>query len=354
MQPSSLSQGRVRPARRLPWYRGVVRPLLFLLTPETAQRVAERTLALRPVWRAYGATLRTDDPVLARSVGGVRLRNPVGLAAGFDKRCAYAASLGYLGFGYVVVGTVTFQARQGNPRPRLVRLAEQQSLLNSLGFPSDGLEAAAARLRRLRERPAPVFVSLAALDEQETETSLTTMEPLVEGVEVNISSPNTAGVRRFQEPVALRGLLDRLNAKRAKPLFVKLAPYRDERGRDQVLELVRVCVGAGVTGLTCSNTVPQEDARLADGRGGLSGRAILGDTLRIIPEVRREAGRRAVINAVGGIFNGADAYRALAAGADTVQLYTALVYRGPDVVHEICVALAQRLREASLPLATSP
>lgn len=349
MQPSSLSPASARPARRLPWYRGLVRPLLFLLPPETAQRAAERTLAVRPLWRAYGATLRTSDPLLTRTIAGMRLRNPIGLAAGFDKRCAYAGSLGHLGFGYMVLGTVTTQPRLGNPKPRLLRLPAQQSLLNSLGFPSDGLQAAVERLRRLRERPAPVLLSVAALDVQETVTSLAMVEPVVEGVELNISSPNTAGLRRFQEPVALRELLDTLNAKRSKPLFVKLPPYRDERGRDQVLGLARVCVDAGVTGLTCSNTVPQEDARLASGRGGLSGSAILGDTLRIIPEVRREAGPRAVINAVGGIFSGDDAYAALAAGADTVQLYTALVYRGPDVVHEICSVLAQRLRQAPLP-----
>ena len=325
-----------------PWYRRLVRPLLFRLPPETAQQVAERVLAARSFWR-LAASLHADGAAHA-SMAGIPLRNPVGLAAGFDKRCALLDPLGDLGFGYVVGGTVTFDARPGNPRPRLLRLPERESLINALGFPSEGLGPAARRLRALRRRPAVVLVSIAALDEAETERCLEVLEPLVEAIELNISSPNTEGLRRFQEPGPLRALLERLNARRTKPLFVKLPPYRDEPQRESVLSLVRVCAEVGVSGVTAINTVPTDEPRMAMGRGGISGAAILADMLRIIPELPREAGAGMTINACGGISSAAAAAAALDAGADTVQLYTALVYRGPGVVRQITGGLASRER----------
>ncbi|MCH8847436.1 MAG: quinone-dependent dihydroorotate dehydrogenase [Chloroflexi bacterium] len=323
-----------------PWYRRLVRPLLFRLPPEAAQQLAERALGVRSFWR-LAASLHADGAAHT-TMAGIPLRNPVGLAAGFDKQCALLDPLGDLGFGYVVGGTVTFDARPGNPRPRLMRLPERESLINALGFPSDGLDAVARRLRALRRRPAVVLVSIAALDETETERCMEVLEPLVDGIELNISSPNTQGLRRFQEPDNLRALLERLNARRSKPLFVKLPPYADEPERENVLSLLRVCAEVGVSGVTAINTVPTDEPRMATGRGGISGAAILPDMLRIIPELRREAGGGMTINACGGIASAADAAAALDAGADTVQLYTALVYRGPGVVREITAGLASR------------
>ena len=322
-----------------PWYRVFVRPLLFRLAPEPAQRVVDRALGVRPLWKAYATAAKLPD--VRGDVAGIGLRNPVGLAAGLDKQCAYLESLGNLGFGYVIGGTVTLDPRPGNPKPRMLRLLQRSSLINALGFPSEGLEAVVARLRSLQGRPAKVMVSIAALEEEATERCLTELEPLVEAVELNISSPNTAGLRRFHEPTALRALLERLNQARRKPLFVKVPPYTDEAGRESIMALVRVCREVGVAGITAINTVPVEDDRLAMGRGGLSGTAILPDMLRIVPEVRAEAGPAMVLNACGGIASAQDARQALRLGANTVQLYTALVYRGPGVVSEIVRGLAK-------------
>ena len=199
---------------------------------------------MRPLWRSLGPS--SGEVSLPASVGGIALRNPVGLAAGLDKHCASLDSLAALGFGYVVGGTVTAQARPGNPRPRVLRLTERESVINALGFPGDGLDAALARLERLRRMPARVLVSIAALDEQETAECAARLQPLVDGVEVNISSPNTAGLRRFQEPEALRGLLGVLDVVRLKPLFVKVPPWTNDEEREEVLALVRVCREAGV------------------------------------------------------------------------------------------------------------
>ena len=342
------------PRLSIPWYRWGIRPWLFRLPPEQAQRVAELVLAVRPLWRLLGAPMRANDPLLARAVAGLHLRNPIGLAAGFDKQCRYLDSLGDMGFGYLVGGTVTPDPRPGNPRPRLLREVATESLINGLGFPSQGLQVVAARLRRLRTHPVPVVVSIAALDMEGFAECHKVLEPLVEAIELNISSPNTQGIRRFQEPGQLRELLEKTNEQRQKPLFVKLPPYMDDQGREQVMALLAQCLEAGVTGVTAINSIPVAEPRMATGRGGLTGRAILPDMLRIVRELRQEAGQRLVINACGGIATGEDAWKALEAGADTVQLYTAMVYRGPGVVHGIARDLTQRLRFQQAANTSSP
>ena len=330
---------------RFPWYRGVLRPLLFRLPPERAQSVAEAALAARVVWRGLGPRIGVRDEALSTSVAGIPLANPVGLAPGYDKQCRYLESLGHLGFGYVVGGTVTPDPRPGNPKPRVLRYPERESLVNSMGFPSDGLAAVVRRLQRQERRPTPVFVSIAALNDEGFQRCHGALEPLVDAVELNISSPNTQGLREFQEPQRLRLLLDRLNEHRRKPLFVKLPGYSDDQGEERCVALVGPCVEAGVDGVTASNTLPVVEPRLASGTGGLSGREIFPSMLRAVAAVRREAGHKLAVHACGGIFTGEDAWRALRAGADTVQLYTALVYRGPFVVREICLELA-RLKHA--------
>ena len=318
--------------------------------------MAELALAVRPFWRIFGAPMSTDAPELACSVAGIDLRNPIGLAAGFDKQCRYINSLADLGFGYIVAGTVTREPRYGNPRPRLLRKVSAESLVNSLGFPSHGLQVIAARLRRLRVHPVPVVISIAGLDVEDFLVCHKLLEPLVEAVEVNISSPNTQGLRRFQEPDRLRELLEEINVQRQKPLFVKLPPYTSDRGREQVMGLLAQCLATGVSGVTAINSIPIAEPRLASGQGGLTGRAILPDMLRIVRELRQEAGRRLVLNACGGVATGEDVWKALEAGADTVQLYTAMVYRGPGVVRTITHDLARRLRneQADTPAASTP
>ncbi len=314
-----------------------------MLPPETAINAGTRALRVRPAWRALGPS--SEEVRLPASVGGIPLRNPVGLAAGLDKHCASLDSLAALGFGYVVGGTVTAQPRSGNPKPRVLRLTEQETVINALGFPGDGLDAALARLERLRRMPARVLVSIAALDEAETAECAERLQPVVDGVEVNISSPNTAGLRRFHEPEALRKLLGVIDAVRLKPLFVKIPPWTNDEEREQILALVRVCRESGVDAVTAANTIPVEDDRLATGRGGLSGRAILENMLAMLPDIRAELGSGVGLNACGGIASADDARAALEAGADTVQLYTALVFRGPGLVEEICSGLLAQLPE---------
>ena len=332
-------------------YRALIRPLLFRMPPETAQRVADAALKLAPVWRALAPALEYSHPSLKTTVAGLELRNPVGLAAGYDKNCEYLPSLAALGFGYVTGGTVTRAAQPGNPRPRVVRHRRQESLVNSLGFPGHGLDRAAARLHAATgSSSAPVVASVSGVTVDDIVTCHRRIEPLVSAVEINISSPNTEGLRAFHEGRALVELLEAVTDARRKPLFVKVPPFRSEGDTDDqrndraaVLGLTGVCADNRVDGLTVANTWPVPDAGLAVGRGGLSGKPIFDDMLRMVSEVRSAVGDSVAINACGGIFSGEDAWRALGAGADTVQLLTGLIYRGPGIVRGINKDLARRL-----------
>ena len=334
--------------RGLSVYTRLVRPLLFRLPPERAQRLAEAMLGASPLWRAVS---RLDDPRLNTVVAGIRLPNPIGLAAGYDKDCLMLGRLAGLGFGYLVGGTVTAEPRPGNPRPRIVRNPRDGALVNSLGFPSRGLEEAARRLER-RACDVPVFASIAGLTVEEFAACYRRLAPLTAAVELNVSSPNTQGVRVFQDPARLGELLSALRPLRRGPLFLKLPPYFDDGERTGVLRMVDVCLDNDVEGVTAANTHPVEDARLAVGRGGLSGRPLLPHTLRMVDEIRRHAGSELVINGCGGVSSGEDALRVLRAGADTLQLYTGFVYEGPRLMKRIKRYLLERMiREGATSLA---
>ena len=239
----------------------------------------------------------------------------------------------------MVAGTVTLDPRPGNPKPRLFRDPGEESLTNALGFPGSGLAAAARKLARVRSRTAgvPIAASISGTSIHEVASCHRMLEPLVDAVEVNISSPNTAGLRVFHESPVLAELLERLNEGRVKPLAVKLPPYPEQDGPEAelVISLARACSVAGVDGLTAANSRPTQDSRLAVGRGGLSGRPVYHRMLDLVRDLRREVGAGIGINACGGIFTGRHAREALDAGADTVQVYTGLVYRGPSTVRSI-------------------
>ena len=306
---------------------------------------------MTPVWKALAPVLEYSHHSLRTTVAGLELRNPVGLAAGYDKNCEFLPSLAALGFGYVTGGTVTPSAQPGNPLPRVLRYREQESLVNALGFPGRGLDRAVARLQATTgSSGAPIVASVSGVTVDDIVTCHRRIEPLVSAVEINISSPNTGGLRVFHERTVLAELLETVNAERRKPLFVKIPPFRAEadasdqkNGRAQMLGLIDVCAEHSVDGLTVANSWPVRDAGLAVGHGGLSGKPVFDDMLRMVSEVRSAVGKSVAINACGGIFSGEDAWRALRAGADTVQLLTGLIYRGPGIVRSINKDLARRL-----------
>jgi dihydroorotate dehydrogenase len=324
-------------------YRAVGRPLFFALPPEAAHRLAGWLLRLPLPWATIGGV--QDDPRVEVTVAGLRLRNPVGLAAGFDKSCRYLRSLGRVGFGYLVGGTLTRRPRTGNAKPRIVRLPDHRSMVNAMGLPNRGVEDAARRLARL-PRTAPTLVSLADESVDDVVFGHRLLEPHVDGFELNASCPNVSWGRDRDNEAHLRTLLAELGRRRARPLFVKLPPYRTAAEREAVLALARIAQEQGADSLTCSNTFPVAEPRLAAGRGGLSGRDLAEDTVRIVADVREATGGELPINACGGVATAADALACLQAGAATVQVYTGLVYEGPRIVREITRSLAPGLPDA--------
>lgn len=326
-------------------YPGFIRPILFRLPAETAQKVAEKALRQQWLWKTIGPGFKVRSRKLNTELCGIPLSNPIGLAAGFDKDCEMIPSLASLGFGYLTVGTVTEHPRLGNPKPRMFRNVEDSSLINALGFPGTGLVPVARQLELTSSsgRGTPIIVSVSGTEIDEIVRCHRRLEALVDAVEVNVSSPNTAGLRVFHDPDELNKLIKSINEVRHRPLMIKLSPYPApdtapeelERRRQELLDLVRVCKRQGVDGLTVANSRPTSDFRLAVGAGGLSGRPIFSRMLEMVRDVRAEVGEEMTINACGGIFSGEDAWKAILAGATTVQLYTALVYRGPTVARSV-------------------
>ncbi len=344
------------------------RPLLFSLPAETAHTVAtgamDAALGTRPAREAARAVLGVDDPALAMTRWGIRFPNPVGLAAGFDKSGAYFNALGALGFGSIEIGTVTALAQPGNPQPRLFRLPADGALLNRLGFNNPGAEAVARRLARTPVEPVlgiNLGKSKATPLEEATADylrSLELLEPYARYLVVNVSSPNTPGLRTLQDAGPLRELLRALRARAgelaaargeaARPMLLKIAPDLSDA---QVVEVVGIAREEGIAGLIATNTtVSREGLRTprarveALGAGGVSGRPLRERALEVVGLVWRETRGELPVVGVGGIFDARDAWERIRAGASLVQLYTGFVYGGPTVVRDVNRGLLRLLR----------
>jgi len=311
-------------------------------------------LAIRALEAGLGPRAAQDDPILATELAGLSLPNPIGLAPGFDKDAQVFGPMLRAGFGFVECGTVTPKPQAGNPRPRLFRLSEDRAVINRMGFNNQGLEAFAARLAR--RGPGVVGANIGANKDSEDRvgdyvTGLTRLWGLASYFTINISSPNTPGLRALQTRAALEELLGRLAEARDAlprqglvPMFLKVAPDLED---DEVEAIVETVLANGLSGVIVSNTTisrPRLASRFRDETGGLSGAPLTGlSTERLAAFAAAAAGRLALIGA-GGVGSGADAYAKIRAGASAVQLYSALVFEGPGLVRRIKRELAQRLR----------
>ena len=291
-------------------------------------------MALPLPWERIGGAVR--DRSIEVDLCGVRLPNPIGLAAGFDKSCRHLDTLLRLGFGFVVGGTITRSPRKGNPKPRIVRSRGRRAIVNSMGLPNPGAEAAAANLARIA-RTAPRFASVADEDLDAATTTLELLAPHVDGFELNASSPNAPW---RHDAAHMNTLLAAFRDRTQLPVLLKLPPFTGAEERATLLDLARAAVEAGAAGLVCSNTIPVEESRLAAGRGGLSGAPLRELTPRIVSDVAAATGRSVPIVACGGIFTPDDVRACLDAGATAVQLYTGLIYRGPGIVGDLTRGLS--------------
>ena len=327
-------------------------PLLRALDPETAHGLALKALAAG----LAGADAGPDDPVLATTACGLSFRNPLGLAAGFDKDAVAVLPLMRLGFGFVETGTVTPRPQPGNPRPRLFRLPEDRAVINRMGFNNGGLAAHRARLAALpRPLPAVLGVNIGvnregADPERDYPALYAALAPLADYVVVNVSSPNTPGLRDLQGEARLAAILDAIAAtraglERAPPLLVKIAP---DLAEDALGPLVEACAARGVAGLIVSNTTVARPEGLCSRHrgeaGGLSGAPLFARSTALLAQCFRLARGRLTLIGVGGVASGADAYAKIRAGASLVQLYTAFAYAGPALVPRIRGELAALLR----------
>jgi dihydroorotate dehydrogenase len=320
--------------------------LLRLLPAETAHRA---TITLTEMAAPLLPAPKADDACLAVKAFGLSFPNPIGLAAGFDKNAAVPAAMGKLGFGFVECGTVTPRLQQGNPRPRLFRLTEDHAAINRMGFNNLGMAAAADHLRRRGRGITGINIG-ANKDSADRigdyVKAFAALSSLADYVTVNVSSPNTPGLRGLQNREELKLLLKALTEARRKPipLLLKIAPDLDGYALDDIADVVRL---SGIEGLIVSNTTierPALKSRHAGETGGLSGRPLFEPSTTILREMRRRLGDAVVLVGVGGISSGADAYAKIRAGASLVQLYTALVYQGPGLITRIKRDLAALLK----------
>ena len=329
-------------------------PILSALPPEAAHRLTIRALG---AGLAPGAR-EADDPLLRTRVWGLEFPNPIGLSAGFDKDAEVCAALLRLGFGFVEVGSITPQPQAGNPKPRVFRLPEDGAVINRLGFNSAGLAAAVTNLRpRRSERVGIVGINLgknrdSAAAAADYAAGTTALAPLADYLVINVSSPNTPGLRALQESAALHELLARVQeARRAAvpnrppPLLLKIAP---DLAPADARDVAEVALAGGIDGLIVGNTTiarpPDLRSRHAEESGGLSGRPLFALSTESLRQFYRLTEGRLPLIGVGGIASGADAYAKIRAGASLVQLYTALIYHGPGLVVRIKRDLAACLR----------
>ena len=314
--------------------------LMRQLPAETAHNA---TLTLANAVAPLMPPAPADDARLAVTAFGLQFPNPVGLAAGFDKEARVPDAMGKFGFGFVECGTVTPRPQAGNPQPRLFRLSEDQAVINRMGFNNGGMAVAAANLQARRGRGL-VGINIGANKDSadriaDYATCFETLAPLADYVTVNVSSPNTPGLRGLQGKDELTRLLASMVEARHrhgfKPLLLKIAPDLDAGAMDEIADVVKA---SGIEGLIASNTTiarPVLASPHAGETGGLSGKPLFAPSTAVLREMRARLGDSVTLVGAGGIASGEDAYAKIRAGATLVQLYSALVFQGPGLVARI-------------------
>ncbi|NOT56033.1 MAG: quinone-dependent dihydroorotate dehydrogenase [Deltaproteobacteria bacterium] len=345
----------------------LLRPLFFAVDSERAHHFAID--ALKVVQATTPPLSPLSDIRLSQQLWGIHFPNPVGLAAGYDKNAAVPLAWSALGFGFAELGTITAKAQPGNPKPRIFRLPRDAALINRMGFNNDGASAVAQRLTRVlpphRSHPIPLGFNIgkskvtpleAAADDYVE--SLERLFPFADYLVVNVSSPNTPELRKLQEPDRLGRLLETLRVRSeqlathahqpAKPLLVKIAP---DLTNEELVELARVVLAVGVSGLIATNTtLARAGLRSSISEdGGLSGKPLATRATEVLRVLYRAVEGKLPLIGVGGIFSAEDAYARIRAGASLVQLYTGLIYEGPLLARRIVRELPRLLMRDGLP-----
>lgn len=328
------------------------RPLLFAFDAETAHGLSIALLRRMPCGQQ-----KSHCPELATQIAGLTFPSPVGLAPGYDKNAEIFSKAGRLGFGFAEVGTITPRPQEGNPRPRLFRLVEDAAVINRMGFNNAGMEVAAGRIAAVPrgQRTGPLGINIGANKDSEDRIAdyveaMARLAPLADYVTVNISSPNTPGLRALQDKAALDDLLLRVRAagEGGPPLFLKVAPDLEPADID---DIASVAMDRKIDALIVSNTTisrPALKSHHAGEAGGLSGAPLKALAQQRLADFRKATGAKLPLIGVGGIANAEDAYARIRAGASLVQLYSALVFEGPFLAQRINTGLVDLLRRDGL------
>jgi len=333
-------------------YHRVIRPLLFSLPPEWVHHASLAALTRTPLASLIEPFAREEFPSLERKLFGLTFPNPIGLAAGFDKNAEGITVWPRLGFGFMELGTITPRPQPGNPRPRVFRLPAEQGLINRLGFPNVGAEEVARRLEKIKSAGrwphTPVGLNLGKnKDTPLTEagrdyvTCFRLTRELADYFVVNVSSPNTPGLRELQGSAFLDSILGPLRDEDTSakiPLLIKIAPDLTEA---QIADVVNAVEKYRLAGIVATNTTIDKSGLSVQEEGGASGRPLTARSTEIIRTVHRLTGGRVPIIGVGGIFNAEDAHDKIEAGASLLQIYTGFVYEGPLIARRICEELAE-------------
>ncbi|QIK78538.1 quinone-dependent dihydroorotate dehydrogenase [Sphingomonas piscis] len=332
----------------------LVRPLAFALDAEKAHRMTIAALKLG-IGTAFTPQPR-DIPELRIKVAGIDFPNPIGLAAGFDKDAEVFEQMLTLKFGFVEVGTLTHKPQEGNPKPRLFRLVEDRAVINRMGFNNQGQDAALGRLKRRHKTRGIVGVNIGANKDSADRIAdyadgIRRMAPVADYLTVNISSPNTPGLRQLQDEGALRALLSAVEEARSDdgpPVFLKVAP---DLGAGEPDQIVRAALDHGIDAIIVANTTvsrPTLGSAHAGESGGLSGAPLKALALEALRTFRAASGGKVTLIAAGGVSTADDAWERITAGASLVQLYSAMVYEGPGIARRIVQGLKERVKREGL------
>ncbi len=345
-------------------YKHIVRPVLFRLSADYTHDITVKMAASfsKNKWllKTVGSLYSYSDPRLEQNIFGLNFPNPIGLAAGFDKNGTTAPFMSRLGFGYLEMGSITANPAIGNPRPRSFRLPEDESLINRLGLNNEGVQTISRRLKNL-DLPIPLGINIAKTHDPSITgidaindylSSFKILKDIADYITLNISCPNTEEGKTFEEPESLNALLEHLEIGKDSslpPLLVKFSVDLDD---EQLSELVSICEDHAVDGYVAANTSSErENLKTSQtvieniGKGGLSGKAIAQKSTNMIRKIHAQTKGEKVIIGVGGVSSTHEAVEKLKAGADLLQIYTALVYQGPAIVKKINRGLAQYLEK---------
>ncbi|HHO42514.1 MAG TPA: quinone-dependent dihydroorotate dehydrogenase [Epsilonproteobacteria bacterium] len=331
-----------------------LKKILFKLEPEAAHNVANFGLKIvekSSIIRSFlGKFFLVNDTMLSQDFFGKRFANPVGLGAGFDKNADHIEAMGALGFSFTEVGTVTPLPQDGNPKPRLFRLIEENSIQNAMGFNNCGMEAMAKRLKRYSNSTFPIGINIGKNKLTSEDEAINDYEKLIKHLEsyadylvVNISSPNTPGLRSLQNEEFITSLFSMAKTLSQKPIFLKIAP---DMSNDDAITLCRVALQAGASGIIATNTtIDYSLTKNAKDFGGISGELLKEKSRALFKAIGKEFYGKTILISVGGIDSALEAYERIKDGASLIQVYSMLIYKGPGLIKEINQGLLELLKE---------